>query len=103
MESYIPHIFIINIVLALCDVSLGYFLAPVLGRMGQDGDEDAVRTIRIMRRLLSFVVALYMFLNCLAYSGKSPGFLLAVTAVILLDMTGQLLLSRKLRNRASGS
>jgi hypothetical protein len=98
MEPYILYIFIMNIVLVLCDVSLGYHLAPLLGRSWTEDEEDAWRTTRRMRKLLSAVVALYTLLNCFAYSKESPAFLFIVTAVVLLDMIGQFFLNRKLRN-----
>lgn len=102
MEPYYLYIFIVNIVLALCDASMGYHLAPILGRRGAVNDEDAERTTRGMRKLLSGVVALYVFLDCIAYSRRSLVFLLVVAAIIVLDMVGQLLvrhkLLRKMRN-----
>jgi hypothetical protein len=98
MEPYILHIFVLNILLVLCDVSLGYHLAPLLGRSWAEDEEDAERTTKRMRKLLSAVVALYTLLNCFAYSVGSPVFLIVVTAVILLDMIGQFLLRRKLRS-----
>ncbi len=101
MQPYILHIFILNMVLVLCDVSLGYHLAPLLGRRGAGDEEDAERTTRSMRKMLSAVVALYTFLNCLAYSRRNPLFLFIVTGIILLDMIGQFLVRRKLGKGAS--
>jgi len=79
----------------LCDVSLGYHLAPLVGSWGSDDEEEAERTTRTMRRLLSGVVALYMLLNCFAFSRENLLFLLVVTGIILLDMLGQSLVRRK--------
>ncbi len=101
MESYILYLFIVNIVMAICDASLGYHLAPLLGRNGAEDDESAEKTIRVMRKLLSGIVALYVFLNCLAYSRGSKGFILVVTLIIALDMTGQYIVMSKLKKRTS--
>jgi hypothetical protein len=98
MEPFVPYIFVMNIVLVLCDVSLGYHLAPLLGRSWAEDEEGAERTTRRMRKLLSTVVALYTLFNCIAYSRKSPVLLLIVTAVVLLDMVGQIIFRRKLRS-----
>jgi hypothetical protein len=101
MESYIFYLFVVNIVLAIGDASLGYHLAPLLGRRGAEDDEEAEKTTRGMRKLLSGVVALYVFLDCLAFSRGSRGFMIIVTLVILLDMAGQLVVMNKLRKKAS--
>ena len=96
MDNYIAHIFILNIVLVLFDVSIGYHLAPLLCRGTEDGD-DGQRTLYGMRRFLSGVVALYTLLNCIAYSKGSPVFLILVTGIIMIDMVGQLMVRRHLR------
>lgn len=96
METYYLYIFILNIVLALCDASIGYHLAPILGRSGSGDDGEAEKNTRYMRKLLSCVVAVYVFLDCIAYSGRSLVFLLAVTGIITLDMVGQLFVRHKL-------
>jgi hypothetical protein len=101
MEPYILYLFIINIALAICDASLGYHIAPLLGRKGAEDDEVAEKTTRGMRKLLSGIVALYVFLDCLAYSRGSKCFILVVTLVIVLDMTGQFIVMSKLRKRTS--
>ncbi len=99
MQPYYLYIFIVNIVLVLCDASLGYHLAPILGRSGAGDDEDDERTTRGMRKLLSGVVALYVFLDCIAYSRGSLVFLLIVTGIIVLDMIGQLFVRHKLLHK----
>jgi hypothetical protein len=98
MEPYIPYIFVLNIALVLCDVSLGYHMAPLLGRTWGEDEEEAERTTRRMRKLLSVVVAMYTLFDCIAYSMKSPVLILIVTAIIMLDMVGQFFLRRKLRS-----
>ena len=95
MDTVYLYAFVLNVVLALCDASMGYHLAPVIGRVVAGDNEEAERTTRVMRKLLSGVVVLYVFLNCIAYSRKSLIFLLVVTAIIVLDMVGQLLVRHK--------
>ncbi len=87
--------------LTICDASLGYHLAPLLGRMGAKDDEEACKTTQGMRKLLSGVVALYAFLDCLAYFRESIVFLVAVAFVIVLDMGAQFVLINKLRKKPS--
>jgi hypothetical protein len=88
-------------VLAICDASVGYHLAPLLGCRGAEDDEDSEKTTRGMRKLLSAIVALYAFLDCLAYFRGSRVFILIVTIIIVLDMAGQLIVMKKLRKRTS--
>ncbi len=97
MKTYFTFIFILNVILALADVSLGYNLAPLLGRRGAVDDADSERKTRGMRKFLSIIVAVYVLLDCLAYSRQSLVFLIAVTGIIVLDMVGQLVIRRKLR------
>jgi hypothetical protein len=97
MKPYLLHIFILNVVLVLCDASLGYHLAPLLGRRSAEDDEDSERTTGGMRKLLTGVVAFYVFLDCLAYSRGSLAFLLVATGIIVLDMIGQMVVRHKLR------
>lgn len=99
-----PYIFGFNIILALCDASLGYHLAPLFAQSlspDPNDPEERERTTRRMRRLLSAVVAVYTLLDCVAFSTKSPGLLLGVTGLITVDMMGQILLRRKLQSQGN--
>ncbi|HET6420297.1 MAG TPA: hypothetical protein VFG19_09085 [Geobacteraceae bacterium] len=98
MKPYLLLIFILNIVLGLCDASLGYHLAPLLGRRNAEDEEEAERTTSAMQKLLSVVVAVYVFLDCLAYFRGSLVFILVVTGIIVLDMIGQMVVRHKLRS-----
>ncbi len=102
MKSSLTLIFVLNVVLVLCDACIGYNLAPLLGRRGAGDDEEAERTTRSMRNFLSVVVAVYVFLDCLAYSRQNQVFLLIVTGIIVVDMVGQVVVRHKLRRSIHG-
>ena len=94
MDQYLIPIFILNILLVLVDASLGYFIAPrLLSRFGVE--EEAGEGRGGVRSLLAWVVALYAFLCCLAYFRASIAWLLVLTALIVIDIAGQILLGRK--------
>jgi len=94
MDHYLLPIFIFNILLVLVDASLGYFIAPrLLRRVGIEEETGEGRGG--VRSLLAGVVALYAFLCCLAYFQASLAWLLVLTALIVLDIAGQILLGRK--------
>jgi hypothetical protein len=98
MENCLLPIFVVNIVLVLCDASLGFFIVPhLLRREVRGGDKDG-RVGRSAPILLAVAVAVYMFFNCLAYNLQSMIFLLVVTGLILADLTGQFVVYRKIRN-----
>lgn len=95
MDHYLLPIFILNILLVLVDASLGYFVAPrLLRRIGVEG-EEAGEDSGGVRSLLAGVVALYAFFCCLAYFRASLVWLLFLTALIILDIAGQIILGRK--------
>ena len=94
MEQYHLPIFIFNSVMVLVDTALGYFLAPRL-LAGMDEAEDVEAGVRTTRGLLPLIVALYMFFNCLGYFEGRTGYLLAVSALLLVDLALQLLMRRK--------
>ena len=99
MDPFLPYIFIFNVFLTLVDATIGYHAAPTLVRLGATNEEDAGQAVRGMRTLLTGVVALYMFFSCLAFFRRQPTFLLVVTAVIVVDIVAQLVISRKMRTR----
>ena len=99
MEYYLSYIFIFNVFLTLVDATIGYHAAPLLVRLGAANDEDAGQAVRGVRKLLTGVVALYMFFSCLAFFRAQPVFLLVVTSVIVVDIVAQLAISRKMRMR----
>lgn len=94
MEQYHLPIFIFNSVMVLVDTALGYFLAPRL-LAGMDEAESIEAGVRTSRGLLPLIVALYMFFNCLGYFEGRTGYLLAVSALLLVDLALQLLMRRK--------
>lgn len=100
MEQYHFPIFIVNTLMVLVDTALGYHLAPHL-LAGMDDEEAVEAGVRTTRSMLSAVVALYMFFNCLGYFQGRTAYLLSVSGLVLVDMTLQLLLHRKRRGRAS--
>jgi len=96
VEQYHLPIFIINSVLVLVDTVIGYHLAPRL-LAGMDEPEAVEAGVRTTRGLLSAVVALYMFFNCLGYFQGRTVYLLSVSGLVLVDMALQLWLRRKRR------
>lgn len=97
MERYLIAIFVGNFFLVLADATIGYHLAPRLIRPGATDPETVARLTGGIRRLLSCVVALYMFFNCFAYFRGNAPLILAVCGVILLDIAVQLAVRRNLR------
>ncbi|MBC7963133.1 MAG: hypothetical protein H7Y05_09335 [Steroidobacteraceae bacterium] len=89
-------LFVLNILLVLLDASLGYHLAPRLLR-STDPDEPELQesAVRTVRGLLTVLVVLYMFFNCLGYFRGNGLLLLIVTAVIVFDLGGQLYLRQR--------
>ena len=84
-------LFVVNILLVLADASLGYRCAPRLLRLvghrfESDDPEEALHAVRSVRRMLTGVVSLYMFFNCLAFYHGDLVYLLLVTGFILLDI-----------------
>lgn len=89
-------LFILNILLVLIDASLGYHLAPRLIRI-TDPDEPEVQesAVRMVRNMLTFLVALYMFFNCMGYFNDNSGLLMIVSGMILFDLAAQIFLRRR--------
>lgn len=98
MDSLLLPIFIVNLVLVLVDASLGFHLAPVLFRASGGNPEATEAGIRSIRLLLTGVVSLYMFFNCLAYFRQNGPLLLVVTGLVLFDLGGQLYLRHRFRS-----
>lgn len=95
MDHSLLAIFILNFLLVIGAATLGYHLAPLLihGRITED--EDPGHAIQRLRRLLSWMVALYMFLNCFAYFRQNAVFLMVVTALVMVDIISQLIIRRR--------
>ena len=87
-------------VLILVDAAIGYHLAPYLVRKGDADAEVTDGAVRGVRRLLSFMVALYMFFTCLAYFRQQQTFLSVITFVVVLDIAVQLVLRRRFRSNS---
>jgi len=96
VEQYYLPIFIVNTLLVLVDAALGYHFVPRL-LSGMDEPEAVEAGVRTTRGLLPVVVALYMFFNCLGYFQGRTTYLLAVSALVLVDMALQLWLRNKRR------
>jgi len=89
-------IFVLNILLVLLDATVGYHLAPRLLRMTGTGDAEVQEiALQQVRRMLTGLVALYMFFNCLGYFGGNSTLLMIVAGMIAVDLGLQLYLSRR--------
>lgn len=89
-------LFILNLLLVLLDASLGYHLAPRLLQMPDlDEPEQQESAVKTVRGMLTLLVVLYMFFNCLGYFRNNSGLLLIVTAMIVFDLGGQFYLRRR--------
>ncbi len=95
--DFLLTVFIANALLILIDASVGYHLAPVLFRASGGAPEMAEIGVRNVRRLLTGVVALYMFFNCLAYFRNDRSLLLLVSGLVLFDLGGQLYVRHRSR------
>lgn len=87
----------INFLLVLIDASVGYHLAPVLFRASGGEPELEELGVRNVRKLLTGVVVLYMFFNCLAYFRHDASLLLLVFGLVLFDLGGQLYIRHRSR------
>lgn len=99
----LTYTFVTNIFLTFIDATIGYYAAPALAALvrsdeegGAEGGDGAVRG---MRRLLSFVVALYAFFNCLAYFDRISWLSYFISGVLAVDITAQLVIYRKMTSR----
>ena len=89
-------IFVLNTLLVLLDATAGYHLAPRLLRMsGTDDDEAQTATLRTVRRLLTGLVALYMFINCLGYFRGNCILMMVVAGMIAVDLGLQFYMCRR--------
>jgi len=98
MENIFIPVFVLNTLLVLVDASLGYYLAPLLYRVTGGTEEEAESGIRSIRLLLSGVVALYMFFNCMAYFRNNSKLLLIVSVLVLFDLGSQLYIRFRYRH-----
>ncbi len=100
MPDHLRTLFIINAALTLLDASLGYHLAPRLLRLSPPApDTDPGRVVQTIRRMLTGVVLLYMFCNCLAYFRQNRTLLAVVTVLLAVDLGGQLYVRYRTRQR----
>ncbi|MBI2354730.1 MAG: hypothetical protein HYV06_06840 [Deltaproteobacteria bacterium] len=96
MERYHLPLFLLNTLLVLVDVSLGYHLTPRL-LSGNAESVAAGAALRATRGLLPAIVALYMFFNCLGYFQARTPFLITVACLVLADLGLQVWLRRRKR------
>ncbi|MBU5614966.1 hypothetical protein [Geomonas azotofigens] len=95
MES-LTYVFVANIFLTFIDATIGYHAAPALAALVGSDEEENEGAVHGIRRLLSFVVALYMFFNCFAYFDRVAWLLYCTTVVLAVDITAQLVIFRKM-------
>jgi uncharacterized protein YneF (UPF0154 family) len=89
-NTLLLSLFVLNILLVLIDASLGYHLAPrLLRNPDPDEPEQNESAVRTVRGMLTILVALYMFFNCLGYFNDNRDLMLIVTAMIVFDLGGQ--------------
>jgi hypothetical protein len=96
MDRYLLPLFIANGVLVLVDASLGYHVAPLLVRRQTAASGEEPLSAAGVRRLLAVMVALYMFLSCLAYFHGHGLFLLVITGIVVVDIIAQLVIRWRL-------
>lgn len=92
------YIFVANIFLIFIDATIGYHAAPSITMLA-GADSAGEGPVRGVRRLLAWVVALYMFFNCLAFFGQRWWLLYFTTAVLAVDVTAQLIIVRRMMNK----
>jgi uncharacterized protein YacL len=97
MDQLLLPFFLFNCLMIIVDASIGYYFAPQL-LSGIEDAEVMESSIRNTRRLLSAVVAIYMFFNCLGYFQARQNYLFAVTGLIAMDLAIQYFLNRRKRN-----
>ncbi|WP_026840804.1 hypothetical protein [Citrifermentans bremense] len=93
------YIFVANIFLIFLDATVGYHAAPSITLLAGGGEQAGEEAVRGVRRLLAWVVALYMFFDCLAFFGQRWWLLYFTTAVLAVDVAAQLFIVRKMMNR----
>lgn len=96
MDQHLTYIFVANIFLTFIDATIGYHAAPALVLLVGTDEEQSERTARGVRRLLSLVVTLYMFFNCLAFFDRLPWLLYFTSAVLAVDITAQVFIFRRM-------
>ena len=88
-------IFVLNTLLVLLDATVGYHLAPgLLNKAVTNDSEVREAALKTIRRMLSGLVALYMFFNCLGYFGGNSLLLMIVAGMIAVDLGVQVYLCR---------
>jgi hypothetical protein len=96
MDFPLLALFLLNMVMILVDASVGYHMAPKIMEAINDL-EDGEAGVRTTRKLLSAVVALYMFFNCTGYFQGRLSYLLTVCGLIVFDLALQFYLFRRRR------
>jgi hypothetical protein len=103
-ENLAGILFVLNMFLILLDASLGYYLAPHLLRHSEGADaelrESAIHTVR---RMLTALVTLYMFFNCLGFFDGNSSLLMIVSALVVCDIVGQTYLKRRSKQNGEHS
>ena len=97
-DWHYPALFLANFLLIMGDAAAGYYGAPVLSSIGLDEQAEREGRVSTIRAMLSLVVAVYMFFNCLAYFRRSEIYLLVLTAVVLVDLATQIYIYRRYKD-----
>ena len=98
-EKMLLFVFILNIALILLDATIGYYVAPRLMSLASSEENDTGElAVSSIRKMLAGVVTLYMFFNCLAYFRRESSLMMIVSALVLLDLGGQLYMRRRAAN-----
>lgn len=95
MDFLLLLLFILNVVLALVDASVAYHKAPrYIGFFNSDpeGRDSGVKRVT---SLLPLVVALYVSLDCYAYSLRHAGYLAGLALLLVADILVQMAIARK--------
>lgn len=99
MQDFLTYIFVANIFFIFVDATIGYHAAPALTMLAGGDEAGAENAVRGVRRLLAWVVTLYMFFNCLGYFDRKPWLLYFTSAVLAVDIAAQLIIFRKMSGR----
>lgn len=86
-----------NLLLVIVDAALGWHVAPQLMRRARGEEPGGEPGSGGIPPLLAFMVALYMFLNCLGWFRRSMPLLIVVSCLALVDIIAQLVVRRRLR------
>ncbi len=95
-DQILLAVFIVNIVFIIVDASVGYYMAPSLLTLAPgQRTETTGAPVQNIRKMLAGVVTLYMFFNCLAYFRQETTLILIISAIIMVDLAGQIYMRKR--------